>query len=174
MIDLFRNRRSIRRFEDRKIEPEKIEMLKEAVLRAPSARNQRSWEFVFVEDPGLLRELAGVRGSSSAFLDGAALGVVVMAREETVDVWIEDASAAAMTAQLAAVSLGLGSCWVQIRQRDHSSEETAEGYVRDLTGIPDSYRVLCILAVGYPAEEKEFVKAADLPWDRIHHNRYLR
>ncbi len=50
MIELLRARRSIRRYTDRRIEPEKIEILKEAVLRAPSSRNIDPWEFIFVDE----------------------------------------------------------------------------------------------------------------------------
>jgi nitroreductase len=172
MIDLLRKRRSIRKFQDRPVEPEKVEILKEAVLRAPTARNLKSWEFVFVDDPALMKKLALVRGSSSAFLEGAPLGIVVLGKEETVDIWVEDASIAAFSAQLVATSIGLGSCWIQIRLRDHSPEKTAEEYVRELLGIPKEYRVLCILAVGYPAEEKKPVPKGDLPYGKIHENRF--
>jgi nitroreductase len=71
-----------------------------------------------------------------------------------------------------ATSIGLGSCWIQIRLRDHSPEKTAEEYVRELLGIPKEYRVLCILAVGYPAEEKKPVPKGDLPYGKIHENRF--
>jgi len=54
MIELLRKRRSIRVYEDRKIEPEKIEILKEALLRSPSSRNINPWEFIFVDDKELL------------------------------------------------------------------------------------------------------------------------
>ena len=54
MIELLRNRRSIRQYLDRPIEPEKIERLKEAALRAPSSRNIDPWEFIFVDDRELL------------------------------------------------------------------------------------------------------------------------
>jgi nitroreductase len=172
MIDLLRKRRSIRKFQDRPVEPEKVEILKEAVLRAPTARNLKSWEFVFVDDPALMKKLALVRGSSSAFLDGAPLGIVVLGKEETINVWVEDASIAAFTAQLTATSIGLGSCWAQIRLRDHSPDQTAEEYVRELLGIPKEYRVLCILAAGYPAEEKKAVPKGDLPYGKIHENRF--
>lgn len=172
MIDLMRKRRSIRKFQDRPVEPEKVEILKEAVLRAPTARNLKSWEFVFVDNPAMMKKLAMVRGPSSAFLDGAPLGIVVLGREETVNVWVEDASIAAFSAQLAATSLGLGSCWAQIRLRDHSPEQTAEEYVRNLLGIPETHKVLCILAVGYPAERKGSVPKGDLPYEKIHENTF--
>jgi nitroreductase len=172
MIDLLRKRRSIRKFQDRPVEPEKVEILKEAILRGPTARNLRSWEFVFVDDQALMKKLAQVRGSSSAFLDGAPLGIVVLGKEETSDAWIEDASIAAFAAQLTATSIDLGSCWAHIRLRDHSPDQTAEEYVRELLGIPKEYKVLCILAVGYPAEEKKGVPKDELPYGKIHENRF--
>ena len=58
MIELLRNRRSIRKYTDMSIEAEKIELLKEAVLRSPSSRNFDPWEFIFVDDRKLLKQLA--------------------------------------------------------------------------------------------------------------------
>lgn len=49
MIEWLRNRRSIRKYVDKPIEPEKIELLKEALLRSPSSRSIDPWEFIFVE-----------------------------------------------------------------------------------------------------------------------------
>jgi nitroreductase len=73
-----------------------------------------------------------------------------------------------MIGQLVATSIGLGSCWIQIRNRDHSPEKSAEEYVKEILGIPDPYRVLCILAVGYPAEEKKPIPKGELPYSKIH------
>jgi len=170
MFDLFRKRRSIRKFQEKPVEPEKVELLKEALLRTPSSHNYRAWEFIFVDDPVLLEKLSKVRGGSSAFLEGAPLGIVILGNEETANVWVEDAAAAAMSAQLAATALELGSCWIQIRLRDHSPEESAEEYVKKILNIPEPYRVDCIIAVGYPAEEKAPYSKEELPWDKIHEN----
>jgi nitroreductase len=60
----------------------------------------------------------------------------------------------------------------QIRNRDHSPELSAEDYVRGLLGIPEPYRVLCILAVGYPAEEKKPIPKGELPYHKIHTERF--
>ncbi|WP_334139449.1 nitroreductase family protein [Thermovirga lienii] len=172
MLDILRKRRSIRKYQERPIEPEKIETLKEGLLRSPSAKNLKSWEFVFVENPETIKKLAQVRGASSSFLAGAPLAIVVMGNEQTTNVWVEDASLAAMIGQLVATSIGLGSCWIQIRNRDHSPELSAEDYVRGLLGIPEPYRVLCILAVGYPAEEKKPIPKGELPYHKIHTERF--
>jgi nitroreductase len=110
MIDLLRERRSVRKFEDRAIEPEKIEIIKEALLRSPTSKNLNSWEFIITEDKELLKKLSTAKKHGSAFLAGAALGIVVCGNSETSQVWIEDCSIASIIAQLTAQSLGLGSC----------------------------------------------------------------
>ncbi len=61
MLDLLRKRRSIRKFHDRPLSEEQVEILEEAILRTPSARNLRSWEFVMVDKRDLLSKLAQVR-----------------------------------------------------------------------------------------------------------------
>ncbi len=122
MLDILRNRRSIRKFKDKEIEPESIEQLKEAALRSPTSRGNNSWRFVFVTDRAKLEELSRAKESGSGFLKGARLGVVISGVEEESDVWVEDCSIASIILQLTGESLGLGSCWIQIRKRMHDRE----------------------------------------------------
>ncbi|TYO99988.1 nitroreductase [Geothermobacter ehrlichii] len=172
MLDILRRRRSIRRFAEKEIEAEKIAALKEAILRAPTSRGLNSWEFIFVDDRELLHRLAQARRHGSAFLAGAKLAVVVAADPERCDVWIEDCAIAAIVLQLAAVSLGLDSCWAQIRLREHDERTGAGDYVRRLLGLPERFQVACVIGIGYAAEQKESHARDSLPWDRIHDNRY--
>ncbi len=124
MIEILRKRRSIRKYRDKDIEPEIVELLKEAALRSPTSRNFRPWRFVFVENRGKLEALSKAKPSGSSFLAGARLGVVVCADEDESDVWIEDCSIASIILQLVGESLGLGSCWIQIRLRMHDDSQT--------------------------------------------------
>jgi nitroreductase len=172
MLELLRKRRSIRKYQDRPLSADQVIALEEAVLRSPTGRDSRSWEFIFVDDRLLLKKLADTRGSNSAFLAGASLGVVVLGNEVITDTWVEDSSLAAVIVQLAAVQLGLGSCWSQVRNREHSPDRTAEDYVRELLDIPDNLRVLCVIAVGHPAEEKRPTPKKELPFRKIHRNRF--
>jgi nitroreductase len=172
MIDLVRKRRSIRKFTADKIVPEKIETLIEAALRAPSSRGINPWEFIFVDDPEILLKLSKAKQHGSQFLNNAPLGIVVCADSTTSDVWIEDCSIAAIVIQLTAFSLGLGSCWAQIRNRQHDDEKSAETYVRELLGLPDHVTVETILGIGYPAEKKSPVSADKLHHDKIRINRW--
>jgi nitroreductase len=171
-MDMLRARRSVREFEPGQIEPEKLEMLKEAVLRSPSSRNFDPWQFVFVSEKPLLEALSRLKPHGSEFLEGAALGIVVCASEAKSDVWVEDCSIASILAQLAAQSLGLGSCWVQVRRRFHDETVSSEDYVRRTLGLPDDLRVLSIVGVGIPAEHPEPLADSKLKRDRIHHNHW--
>ena len=74
MYELLKNRRSIRVFQDRAVEQEKIDILLKSALLAPSSRRRRPWEFIAVTDKGLLQQLAQCREHSSEFLAGAPLG----------------------------------------------------------------------------------------------------
>lgn len=172
MLELLRKRRSIRKFQDRSVEPDKVEILKEALLRAPSSKGLGSQEYILVSDPKLIKELSLARPHGSAFLAGASLAIVFLGNEETIDVWIEDASLATMIGHLTAASLGLGSCWIQVRNRPHDESRTAEAYIKELLDIPDPLRVLSMLAVGYPAETKDPVPFQSLHQEKIHINRF--
>ena len=172
MIELLRKRRSVRQFEDRAIEPEKVELLKEAVLRSPSSRNFDPWEFIFVDDKKLLEALSKSKPHGASFLKNAALGIVICADEGKCDVWIEDCSIASILAQLTAQSLGLGSCWIQIRNRFYEEGTPSEAYIQTILNIPEQMRVLSIVAVGHPAEQPEPIGREVLKNDKIHLNRW--
>jgi len=152
MLDILRSRRSIRNYTDRPIPLEVVEQLKEAVLRAPSSRDLCPWEFIFVTDKTLLGQLAKAKPHGAHFLRDAALGVVVLADEDKSDTWLEDCSIASIILQLACESLGLGSCWVQIRLRRCDETASAEDRVREILGIPAHLRVESIISIGYPAK----------------------
>ncbi|HOK58625.1 MAG TPA: nitroreductase family protein [Methanothrix sp.] len=167
MIELLRSRRSIRRYKAKEIEPEKIEILKEAALRSPTSRGINPWRFFFIRDRKKLEELSRAKESGSSFLKDARLGVVVCAKESESDVWIEDCSIASIIMQLTAHSLGLGSCWIQIRNRMHSADKTSEEYVREVLRLPADLRVESIIAFGYPDEVKQPMPAEDLEYGKI-------
>lgn len=57
MADLF-HRVSIRKYQEKKVEPEKLDYILRASMAAPSACNQQPWEFYIVEDPEILGELS--------------------------------------------------------------------------------------------------------------------
>jgi nitroreductase len=167
MLDILRSRRSIRRYKDREIEIEKIELLKEAALRSPSSRGINPWRFLFVTDRALLCELSRAKKSGSSFLKGASLCVVVCAAQGESDVWVEDCSIACIILQLAGQSLGLGSCWIQVRKRMHDVSLSSEDYIKQVLGLPENLSVEAIIAFGYPDEDKRPVPNERLEYEKI-------
>jgi nitroreductase len=170
MIELLRKRRSIRKFATEKVAPEAIETLIEAALRSPSSRGINPWEYILVDDPEILLKLSKAKQHGSEFLKNAPLAMVVCADSTKSDVWVEDCSIAAIIIQLTAVSLGLGSCWAQIRNRQHDNNKTAETYLQELLGLPEQIKVECILGIGYPAETIKPVPTSKLERDKIRTN----
>ncbi len=172
MIDMLRTRRSIRKYEKKPLDKGSIDVMKEALLRSPSSRGINPWTFVFVDNPNVVERLSRSKEHGSAFLRGAPLAIVVCGDETKSDVWVEDCSIASIVAHLTAHSLGLGSCWVQIRNRQHSPGRTAEDYIQELLGLPKHLRVEAIVAVGFPGESKSPVPVGQLDYGRIRHNNY--
>jgi nitroreductase len=172
MIDLLRARRSVREYTDRPLGPEKLELLKEAVLRSPSSRNLDPWEFIFVDDRQLLKTLAACKPHGADFLAQAALGIVVCGDSRESDTWIEDCAIASILVQMVAQSFGLGSCWVQVRNRRFDDETTSEQYVQKLLRIPGHIKVESIIAIGYPAETREPLPRTDLKDTKVHVNTF--
>ncbi len=156
MLDLLMNRRSIRKYKDKAIEKDKIQKLLKGVLTSPSGRNIRPWELIIVDDKDKLALLGGAsRGGASRALTNAPLAMVILADPNATDVWIEDASIVSIITQLMAQSLGLSSCWIQVRERIAVDNKTVEDYVKEVLDIPENYKVESMIAIGYPDEEKK-------------------
>ena len=172
MIELIRNRRSVRKYKDKSIEAEKQAILKESLLRSPTSRNFKPCEFVFVDSSELLAKLAEAKKHGAGFLSGAPLAIVVCANDSKSDVWVEDCSIASILVQMVASEMGLGSCWVQIRKRETADGISSEKCVREVLSLPENIRVLSIIAIGYPDESKEAIKASELDYTKIKSNTY--
>ncbi|MBU5484579.1 nitroreductase family protein [Clostridium sp. MSJ-11] len=172
MLDLLKSRRSIRKFKNMEVEKEKIEALVKGALLSPSSKNTMPWEFIVVTDKNTLGELALSKKAGSAFLKEAPLGIVVLGDPNISDVWVEDTSIATIIIQLVAESMGLGSCWIQIRERKHNEDMKAEEHVRKTLNIPENMRVESIVAIGYPDENKEPRSEESLKYDKVFFNSY--
>ncbi len=172
MLEIMRNRRSVRLYQSRPVEKAQVDVLLEAVLRSPSSRGYNPWEFIVVSDRQLLEKLSFAKAQGSAFLARAPLAIVIMADTGKSDVWIEDCSIAATILQLTAEHLGLGSCWAQIRNRPHNASMSAEAYLKKLFGLPEPFAVECVIGIGHPAEKKVPHPAESLDDAKVHFDGY--
>jgi len=172
MIKLLRKRRSIRKYTGKSIDKKSRDLLIEALLRAPSSRNIKPCEFIIIDDPELLSKLSEAKEHGSQFLRAAQLGIVVCADSTKSDVWVEDCSIASILVQMVAVSLGLGSCWIQIRNRKYKEKKTSEKYIREILGLPGKIKVESIISIGHPGEARKPITKSELQRTKVKRNRY--
>lgn len=150
LLDVMYSRRSIREFSDEPVSDKQIEAMLKAGMAAPSAQNLQPWHYVVVCKRKKLDELAKVH-KYAYMLGKAPLGIVVCGDQEVSSKhWVEDTCAATQNILLAATALGLGGVWVSIYPKNKHQRT-----VRDLLDIPDHIGVLCVLAIGHPAEKKK-------------------
>lgn len=162
LIETMRHRRSVRKYTDEALKDEDIEMILDAALTSASGHGKRPWSFIVVKDREMLEKLSKSRMEGSAkMLANAQRAIIVSGNAELSDTWVEDCSIALTNMQLMCDSLGLGSCWVQIRMRRHSEEISADDYVRNLLKIPEPYKIQAILSIGVPAVHPGEREASD-------------
>ena len=172
MLEILYNRRSTRKFSEKKVEDDIIHQLLKAGLHSPSSKNSQPWEFVVVDDPELLSQLSIAKPHGACLLKHAPLAVVVAGDKTKSDVWIEDCSIASIILQLAAEGLGLGSCWVQIHRRYHDDDKTANEFISELLNIPDYLEVLSIVGIGYKAADRPALSDKEIDWNKVIRNSY--
>lgn len=166
--ELLINRRSIRRYTTEPVDADQVRMILEAALMSPSSKSVRPWQFIVVEDKEMLEKLSHCKPNYATSIASAPLAVVVTADTTRSDAWIEDASIAAVFMQLQAQDFGLGSCWVEVRERFGADGLPAEEYVREALGIPEQFSVLCIVTIGHKDEERKPINPEKLLWEKVH------
>ena len=166
--NLLIQRRSIRKYKDELLQAEETEMILKAALLSPTSKNAHSWQFVVVENKEMLEKLSRCKEHASKFIADCALAVVVLGNPLVSDVWIEDASIASIAMQLQAEDIGIGSCWVQIREREYNEHIRAADYVSEMLEISMPYEVLSIIAFGKKEKERRPNDIEGLLWENVH------
>ncbi|MBR5240546.1 MAG: nitroreductase family protein [Muribaculaceae bacterium] len=165
---LLLNRRSYRKYKEQELKAEDVKLILEAALVSPSSKSTMGWEFIVVEDKDTLEKLSLCKEHGARPIAGCKLAVVVTADTTKSDVWIEDASIASVIMQLQAADLGLGSCWIQVRQRFTADGISSEDYVREMFGIPEQFAVLSVMTFGYKDEERKPYDPEKTQWEKVH------
>lgn len=154
--ELIAARHSVRKFMDKAVDRALIDEIIEDAMTAPSSKNTRSTGYMVIDDKSTLEAISEMRSSGSSFVAGAPAAIIVLGDADKTDLWVDNASISTTYLMLSAVDRGLGSCWVHVNGRPRSKTDaslgTAEDYLRNLLGIKDNMRVLCVLALGYEAE----------------------
>lgn len=162
LLDVMYSRRSIRAFTEESVSDEQVEAMLKAAMAAPSAQNLQPWHFIVARKRKMLDALAEVH-KYAYMLKRAPLAIVVCGDEEISSKhWVEDTCAATQNILLSATALGLGGVWISIYPKGKHQKA-----VRELLDIPDHIGVLCLLAIGHPAEKKK-ARTQYNP-ERVHH-----
>ena len=170
--DLIKSRRSMRKFTTEELTQEEVVTLLKAALMSPTSKRTNCWQFIVVDDKEALEKLSYCKETSASFIKDAALAIVVTADPMVSDVWIEDASIASIMIQLQAEDLGLGSCWVQLRERFTASGVPSNEYVHEVLDLPLQLQALSIIAIGHKGIERKPFDESHLQWEKIHINKY--
>ena len=166
-------RRSIGKYREELLTSDETRKIFEAGLLSPTSKNRHSWEFVAVEEKEMLVRLSQCKPQSGAFIADAALAVVVIGNPLESDAWIEDAAIAAINMQLQAEELGIGSCWVQVRNRFYSDNVTSGDYINGLLDIPMPLEVLCLITFGRKEQERTPADTENLHWEKVHIEKFV-
>lgn len=148
-MDQLNNRRSIRIFDKAQVSEEYIELLLRAAMQAPTAKNQKAWEFIVVEDKDMLEKLSTVTPYTK-LVCGAGLAIIVLANKEKFsagEFWEQDMAAATQNILTKAVDLNLGTCWMGIAPIQESMNK-----IRGLFSLDEKYLPFNIIAVGHLAK----------------------
>lgn len=166
--EVVNTRRSIREYDSKEVEDEKIEKILKAAMQAPGSRlNAEPWEFIVVKNRKTLKEIGEIKPRVS----DAPVAIVLVANIERAfykTMWQQDMSAAAENMLLEACNLGLGGLWNGVAPEEERMDKIAK-----LVGIGDeNLKVFCLITLGYLKEglKNEFMDKFDE--SRIHYEKY--
>jgi nitroreductase len=162
IFDAIKKRKSVRSFLDKPIEDEKLRAILDAGRLAPSAKNRQEWRFVIVKDKEVRRKVAKAAKNQS-FVGEAPVIIVACAVDDGYVMtcgqpsYPIDVAIALDHISLAAVELGLGTCWIGAFY-DYK--------VKEILGIPRDVRVVELMPIGYPSTQMVKEKKR-LPFNEI-------
>lgn len=149
-LTAIRERRSIREYTDQPVESDKLNQVLDAARLAPSARNTQQWKFIVVRNPDQRQRLAAA--TKHKFIADAPIIIAGVALDPDkmmacqVPTYAVDLSIAMTNITLAATAIGLGTCWIGGFDQD---------IAREVLDIPDQYKVVELMPLGYPKNQPE-------------------
>lgn len=147
IIEEILNRRSIREYSHKAIEPEKITRLLEAARLAPTARNQQDWKLILVREQKLKEELVELASPNQPFLKDAQIIIAACALNPSYvmrcghHAYLIDLAIVLEHVALQAVREGLGTCWIG---------SFDEGKAKMILNVPQDVRIVELMSLGYP------------------------
>lgn len=152
VFEAIKNRRSIRKYQERDIEEEKLERILEAARLAPSARNRQEWRFIIVKDRTKREELVKEASPHQLFMLQAPIIIVAYVLDKDyimrcgVPAHYIDVAIALTHIHLQAVEEGLGTCWIGSFYQDK---------VKKVLNLPEEAEIIQLMTLGYPDENPD-------------------
>ncbi|MCP4141394.1 MAG: nitroreductase family protein [Chloroflexi bacterium] len=144
-------RRSIRQYQDKPVSDDDVKKILEAGMSAPSAGNEKPWQFIVVRDRTMLEKLADT--SPYAKMTANANLAIIICGDLELEIykgyWVQDCSAATENMLLEIEDRNLGAVWLGV----HPIKER-EIYIKELFNLSDNIIPLAIIPIGYPGEKK--------------------
>lgn len=167
-MDAILERRSIRKYTDKLVSKENIEQILRAGMSAPSAGNERPWQFIVLDDKSIMDGITKIHPYSQ-MLKEASHAIVICGdmnlKKYNEDYWVEDCSAAAENMIIMAQELGIGSVWLGVYPTSDRVEQ-----IKKFLNLPDNVVPFSIVSLGYPAEKKDTPDRYDSA--RVHWNKW--
>lgn len=159
-------RRSIRSFDGKPVEAEKIDRILRAGMQAPSAHNKQPWEFLVVTDEEK-KEALSQMSPYAGMVANAPVAIVVIGNPNPMseDYLAQDLSACTQNILLQITEEGLGGCWMGF----YPNEQRIQS-VRDYFSIPENRIPFSVIALGYSNRENTFVDRYDKT--KVHYNQW--
>ena len=160
IINNILTRRSIRSFNSKKIEKEKLDLIIKSAIHAPSARNFQTWKFAIIQDKSVISSLAKIlkevlnRDEGYNFYNPDVM--ILCANKLDNKNGLADCACALQNIFLSAHSLGIGSVWIN-QFKDAKDDPALKKALLEL-GIPENYAVWGAAALGYYDEEPKHIE----------------
>lgn len=154
MLDeIIKDRRTIRKFEDKPVPREILEEILQYSLMGPSYGNARPVQFLVVEDKEKLKALSEIETFGTKYIADVPEVILIMADTEISQTWVEECSIAASYLQLLAQEKGLNTSWVNLKSGETNDGVEIQTFLRTLFEIPKNFSTLCMIPIGYGSEK---------------------
>ncbi|MGL5314627.1 MAG: nitroreductase family protein [Peptostreptococcaceae bacterium] len=167
MLEVIRNRKSIRTSTEQKVEEYKIEEILKSAMQSPSSKNAQPWEFIVVDNKEIIKKLSKSQHRAK-HIEFAPICIVVLGNRDRFikpGKWMQDLGACTQNILLEATNQKLASCWVGTFPKTKVVNK-----VRETLNLPEKLIPYALVPIGYSDEKIEFIDRFDK--NKIHRNLY--
>ncbi|MHA1949060.1 MAG: nitroreductase family protein [Candidatus Thorarchaeota archaeon] len=163
-IEAIRDRRSIRKYRSDVVDDELLQVILQAGRWAPSASNKQPWHFIVIRIQETRERLADIHNYGRFMRESPVVIVVLGDPNKHPKYHLADPHQAVQNMLLAAHAQGLATCWMGVRDTE------LEPMFREVLSIPENYRVVCSISLGYGDQERKssrFPLAEIVSWEKF-------